>query len=541
MPEMGVLFFFYLEMCYVLHKLGHIMRGKKKRTVPYKDTAEWGTLIFHPECCADSRGAHASVHLHQPSLDHPLLYPLPRIGVLSHLNATTEPCQKCTPPSYNGIPTDEREELVRDAQAILQGYDNTSLLSNLQRAEDIMNCLKIRGYGDAYYAIRISFATEGHVFGIPTEQYDTIVAAGTVPRGQKSRTFKVPVEFTDGGLNDNPCVSILAAFRRPEWTLLFVDHQVFLKFHVMRLRRPLTEENFKPGTAIWDCLWSAAHGPVYTQEPEATEAALENWRASVMKRPFSSSTILEDMKSAQHACNGLGTQEATDVCMRALISPAMPTSDALSSPVVWPRLRRAITTHAAKMEEFVRSRYSNGLPHVSNDRAFSYKPWAHETYLQVVECYRRDFFRAESAFLAEAISLGLTNERAVCDRNGVAHYSSDTAPMSPDFEECPTEVARNCATTYLPIYVYWVNKKPHYSPWIFRWPDHWMQPTQIARPEIDIKQIFFESTLGPYSFNAFCSNAHAIRESDKKRTVEARRGPPKFIKQDGFRDEVSNA
>ena len=79
-----------------------------------------GTLIFYPECCADSRGAHASVHLHQPNLDHPLLYPLPRIGVLSHLNAITEPCQKCTPLSYNGIPTDEREELVRDAQAILQ-------------------------------------------------------------------------------------------------------------------------------------------------------------------------------------------------------------------------------------------------------------------------------------------------------------------------------------------------------------------------------------------------------------------------------------
>ena len=50
MPEMGVLFFFYLEMCYVLHKLGHIMRGKKKRTVPYKDTAEWGTNLLTLHC-----------------------------------------------------------------------------------------------------------------------------------------------------------------------------------------------------------------------------------------------------------------------------------------------------------------------------------------------------------------------------------------------------------------------------------------------------------------------------------------------------------
>ena len=35
MPEMGVLFFFYLEMCYVLHKLGHTVDSLLTHTRPW--------------------------------------------------------------------------------------------------------------------------------------------------------------------------------------------------------------------------------------------------------------------------------------------------------------------------------------------------------------------------------------------------------------------------------------------------------------------------------------------------------------------------
>jgi hypothetical protein len=45
-------------------------------------------------------------------------------------------------------------------------------------------------------------------------------------------------------------VSIQAAFRCMDWTLIFVDHNVMITFYVMALRRPCKQEDLKPGSTV---------------------------------------------------------------------------------------------------------------------------------------------------------------------------------------------------------------------------------------------------------------------------------------------------
>lgn len=80
--------------------------------------------------------------------------------------------------------------------------------------------------------------------------YDRIVQSPPVNRGKKSKTFNIPPELWDGLPNVQGQVSIQAAFRCPDWTLVFVDHNVMLTFHVMALRRPCTPEDLIPGSIV---------------------------------------------------------------------------------------------------------------------------------------------------------------------------------------------------------------------------------------------------------------------------------------------------
>ena len=45
-------------------------------------------------------------------------------------------------------------------------------------------------------------------------------------------------------------VSIQAAFRCTDWTLIFVDHNVMITFYVMALRTPCTLEDLEPGSTV---------------------------------------------------------------------------------------------------------------------------------------------------------------------------------------------------------------------------------------------------------------------------------------------------
>lgn len=99
----------------------------------------------------------------------------------------------------------------------------------------------------AQYIIRISFQTEGHCFWMLTTQYKQIVGGETTQRGSKGTAFQVPPELVIGPeRNDGKIlkITIAAAFIRPQWTLVFIDHQCFMTFHILRLCRACTPHDF---------------------------------------------------------------------------------------------------------------------------------------------------------------------------------------------------------------------------------------------------------------------------------------------------------
>ena len=62
-------------------------------------------------------------------------------------------------------------------------------------------------------------------------------------------------------------ISIQAAFVRPDWTLIFVDHNVLMTFHVMCLRRQVLSASDVPipGSAVCDNYISTSLNLIYLQ------------------------------------------------------------------------------------------------------------------------------------------------------------------------------------------------------------------------------------------------------------------------------------
>jgi hypothetical protein len=80
--------------------------------------------------------------------------------------------------------------------------------------------------------------------------YDEIVSSPPVPRGTKSKTYNIPPALWDGLPGVQGQISIQAAFRCADWTLIFVDHNVMITFHLMVLQKPCTPQDLKPGTIV---------------------------------------------------------------------------------------------------------------------------------------------------------------------------------------------------------------------------------------------------------------------------------------------------
>lgn len=106
------------------------------------------------------------------------------------------------------------------------------------------------------YIIRVGYALEAHSFWIPTEVYLKITTSPPVQRGKKSKTFLIPEDLYDGPPNSLGQVSIQAAFISPEWTLIFVDHNVMITFHVMALHYAVTKDDLLPTSKVSQLLMS---------------------------------------------------------------------------------------------------------------------------------------------------------------------------------------------------------------------------------------------------------------------------------------------
>lgn len=101
------------------------------------------------------------------------------------------------------------------------------------------------------FAIRVCFGTQGHCFWVPTKQYNAIISEPMASRGKLSKAFVASSEVIVAPPEvSSISVSIQAAFIQPDWTLLFVDHQVFITFHISKFRHVITEEDLRPSSAV---------------------------------------------------------------------------------------------------------------------------------------------------------------------------------------------------------------------------------------------------------------------------------------------------
>ncbi|KAJ7754068.1 hypothetical protein B0H16DRAFT_1833192 [Mycena metata] len=99
------------------------------------------------------------------------------------------------------------------------------------------------------FIFRINFRLEAHCFWMPTEWYQNIVSRPPVPRGEKSFAFVVPSEYVDGPARQL-LISIQAAFVRPEWTLVFVDHNVMIQFQLMQVSESFLPSDLTPTSKV---------------------------------------------------------------------------------------------------------------------------------------------------------------------------------------------------------------------------------------------------------------------------------------------------
>ncbi|KAJ7181277.1 hypothetical protein C8R46DRAFT_1187422 [Mycena filopes] len=411
MPEKGVLCMNEREVRWEERKLTRAER--------LQDPDMFGKFIAHPTCCADAIERHTfSLHVSSPAdLEFVPLRPAPPDAAGTY---TCPACDRTYPAeSTGGEPgldfstnaTTSNEEYVNNLH--IEGR-----ISAKARGKELLLGIS-NPKTNRNFLIRVGFALEGHCFWIPTSWYHTIVGQPPVERGKKSFAFPVPDEFVDGPLGGR-IISIQAAFIRPKYTLIFVDHNVMIQFHVMQIRTS-PEGNMVPGSPIWDLVWNSKHGPVYHQEPEATLAALAQWREETRHRK-SSITIFAAIKAAQTAFNGSGAQEATDILLSALIHPQMPASQVCSSDIAWGRLLDAVKRHDKSRIELVLP--GSGLPCVSGSAPFRMKTDAHGRYLTHISTYRRRevTFTAEMLEKAHELGLFIPNARG-CRKVGDGTYA----------------------------------------------------------------------------------------------------------------------
>ncbi|KAJ6595067.1 hypothetical protein DFH09DRAFT_1136116 [Mycena vulgaris] len=456
MPEKGVV------------KLNEREVRWEERQVPKKisrddDQAFYGRFITHPECCARLIGQRQTFSLHVCSPQDPNFLVLP--GVLP--DSSTSKTGKTKSPYYckacHSARNDEDVEEITPSISASSPETVSATATNTPCAEYV-NSLNIVGrlYAKARgkelliaicnkstaenFIFRIAFGLEAHCFWLPTRWYTTITSQTPVKRGAKSRAFPIPSEYildSDAPSKEGHIISIQAAFIRPKWTLVFVDHNVLITFHLMQASPAFLPSHIEPGSTskIWLALWSSTHGPVYSQEPDATLRALRDWRSRISKQSDgqqSFTPIFLSIKGTQSVFNGSGAQEATDILLLAMIYPQMPTYYVCREDETWARLERAVIDYDKNRMDLALP--SSRLPSVSSPAPFHMNHDGHAKYLQHISTYRHSRVILPIEDLRRTHELGLFIPNARIQPNG--HASVPLNSETTDIQTAQTPRAR---------------------------------------------------------------------------------------------------
>ncbi|KAJ7444374.1 hypothetical protein B0H11DRAFT_2089641, partial [Mycena galericulata] len=377
------------------------------------------------------------------------------------------------------------------------------------RAAPFVNSLSIKGRIHAkargkelIYLFRVNFGLEGHCFWMPSSFYHQIVSQPPIHRGEKSYAFLVPDELVDGPPVGGRKISIQAAFIRPKWTLVFVDHNVMIQFHVMQASGLFHHSHLQPGSGafhIWPFLWSYTHGPVYSQEPKETLECLTSWRQKTIVAD-DWMAIFEIMKSEQTVFNGTGAQEATDQLAMALIHPQMAAVHVCSDDALWRRFHYTIIKYDKNRTDLALP--GSPLPYVSGPRPFRLNQDGHNKYLSRISCYRRSEVVFDIATLNAAHENGLFLPKAIIQANGRAIVPANAIPTPPSVRTT-LRADRPQATVKVPNFALtWRSgkgKQATYSPFTAKPHAEWQKSTRETLG-FDVREDVNNTTLGLYSF-----------------------------------------
>ncbi|KAJ6556765.1 hypothetical protein DFH09DRAFT_1164444 [Mycena vulgaris] len=431
MPEKGVV------------KLNEREVRWEERQVPKKisrdnDQAFYGRFITHPECCARLIGQRQTFSLHICSPQDPNF--LVRPGVLP--DSSTSKTGKTKSPYYckacHSARNDEDIEEITPSISASSPETVSATATNTPCAEYV-NSLNI-------LIFRIAFGLEAHCFWLPTRWYTTITSRTPVKRGEKSRAFPIPSEYildSDAPSKEGHIISIQAAFIRPKWTLVFVDHNVLITFHLMQASPAFLPSHIEPGSTskIWSALWSSTHGPVYSQEADAMLHALRDWRSRISKQSDGQQNftpIFLSIKGTQSVFNGSGAQEATDLLLLAMIYLQMPTYYVCREDETWARLERAVIDYDKNRMDLALP--SSRLPSVSGPAPFHMNHDSHAKYLQHISTYWRSRVILPIEDLRRTHELGLFIPNARIQPNG--HASVPLNSETTDIQTAQTPRAR---------------------------------------------------------------------------------------------------
>ncbi|KAJ7020491.1 hypothetical protein C8F04DRAFT_1196534 [Mycena alexandri] len=483
----------------------------------------------------------------------------PRITRIKLIDTTTKEFYYCSSVKSNGRSVSSQYQLtggmtisswvdISSNQNSVTEHENTSpapLVDKNMPTAEFVSSLKIHGRISAKargkelvvaicnsntgenFVFRIAFGLEAHCFWIPTEWYRQIVSAPTVPRGSKSQAYAVPDEYIEGPATDR-LISIQAAFIRPEYTLLFVDHNVMIQFHLMQMRAAFTSRDLVPTSEFWSCLWSGNHGPVYSLEPEATLRAIDEWRLRILAHPDDLTSIFMAMKEDQSVFNGSGAQEATDQLLRAFISPQMPALYVCMHDTVWARFRKVFVEYDATRMALVLP--DAKLPYVSGNSPFRMNNSGHTKYLHHIDSYRRKACTLNVDELKTAHDLGLFIPNAVIQPDGHAEVPSGISPALPTVPTVlRSDRGQGQKTVRVPNIAITMagngSGRTSYSPFTAQPGSDWIS----ARREkvlSDVKADVNDTTLGLYSFRIFVDCVWSVQ---KLKGTPLPRGPRPLV------------
>lgn len=107
------------------------------------------------------------------------------------------------------------------------------------------------------YLIRISLGPQGYIMWLDNEEFDNLVGAGPqrLPSSKtKGLSYLIPqrLQESDGTQHYNPdrhC-RIGLSIRGSKQTLVAIDHNMILQFHVRKLSRPTTAADLETTSAV---------------------------------------------------------------------------------------------------------------------------------------------------------------------------------------------------------------------------------------------------------------------------------------------------